>query len=185
MTAGPEPKPNAHGSASPMEVFRSAAEFLDAADRQQQWLKEQGKDLTLVQLMPTYFLYGQGIELTRKAFLRTRGFSNQRLRSRPYGHNVLGLYRERKKHGLCDSVDGTSMAGILAAYYSNADWHITFRYVSNFRKEFPTFEAVGVFARVLLEATRPVCEGMEPLDAAMLIMQELCKSAEDHCLDSF
>lgn len=179
MTNPGKQKTGARSELAPMMVFLSAASFLDAADRQHQWLKQRGKDLTRIDLMPVYFLYGQGIELMLKAFLRTRGFTDRELATKPYGHDVLALYRTCREQGLWDDVDGTGMAGILAAYYSGAEWHITFRYVSDFRKEFPTFEAVGVFARILLQAIKPVCEGMEPLKAAMLMMQEMEVVSED------
>ena len=77
------------------------------------------------------------------------------------------------------------MAGVLAQYYSSAHWHNTFRYVSDFREEFPAFEAVGIFARVLLEAIQPVCEGMEPLEAAMLRIYALNPPDEEQVFDAF
>lgn len=185
MSSPQGPKAAAKKGVTPMAVFRSAESFLDAADRQQQWLKERGKGVTLIDLMPVYFLYGQGIELMLKAFLRTRGFNDRELANKPYGHDVLALYKTCREHGLWDDVDGGSMAGILAAHYSDADWHITFRYVSDFRREFPTFEAAGVFARVLLEAIQPVCEGMDPLEAAMLLMQASHRSDESEWIGAF
>jgi hypothetical protein len=165
----PEPSGN-QDDVPPMEVFRSAEAFLDAADRERQWVNDQPAKWTLAQAMPIYFLYGQAIELALKAFLRTRGFSGRKLANKPYGHNLFALYRTCREHLLFTDAHCLAMIGIVAAHYSDADWHIKFRYVSDLRREFPTFEAVSVFSRALFEAVRPTCDGMDPLEVAFLFM---------------
>ena len=181
MSNPAEQKSDVHNETAPIMVFLSAASFLDAADRQHQWLKKRRSS---AYIMPVYLLYGQGIELMLKAFLRTRRFTDRELRNEPYRHDVLELYQTCRKHGLWDDVDGTSMAGCLVAYYNSANWHNTFRYVSESKREFPKFEAVGLFARILLEAIQPVCEGLEPLEAAMLLMQNLDTLDEEQPVDT-
>lgn len=163
---------NSDDDMPPMEVLRSAAAFLAAADREHQWLKDREIAWTLVDAMPVYFLYGQAIELALKAYLRARGFRSRELGKGKYGHNLLTLYRTCNEHFFFTDTHCGSMIGILTEYFSDANWHTTFRYVSDFKKEFPTFEAVSVVSRVLLEAVQPVCEGMDPLEAAMLAIQQ-------------
>jgi hypothetical protein len=59
--------------------------------------------------MPYYFLLGQSIELSLKAFLLGRGVPLKELRSRKYGHNLETLLDEarRRKLGLEVKLGGT------------------------------------------------------------------------------
>jgi hypothetical protein len=47
--------------------------------------------------MPVYFLFGQLIELSMKAFLLARGTSMNVLRRKAYGHNLVALLEECKR----------------------------------------------------------------------------------------
>jgi hypothetical protein len=155
----------------PMIVFQSAEAFLTEADRARDRWKERSVDLTLIEAMPIYFLYGHAIELMFKAFLRSRGLGSRELAKPPFGHDLVELYRACRRNLLYTDPHCLSMIGIIAEHYSLADWHIKFKYMSDFRERFPTFDAVSIFSRVLLEAIQPVCEGMEPLEAAMQAIQ--------------
>ena len=59
--------------------------------------------------MPYYFLLGQSIELSLKAFLLGRGVPLKELRSRKYGHNLKALLDEsrRRKLGLEVKLENT------------------------------------------------------------------------------
>jgi hypothetical protein len=48
--------------------------------------------------MPYYFLLGQSIELSLKAFLLGRGLSLSDLRSRKFGHNLKAIADEARRH---------------------------------------------------------------------------------------
>ena len=50
--------------------------------------------------MPYYFLLGQSIELSLKAFLLGRGVSLKELRSKKYGHDLKALLDEARRHRL-------------------------------------------------------------------------------------
>jgi len=54
--------------------------------------------------MPYYFLIGQSIELSLKAFLLGRGVPLSELRSRKYGHNLHALAGEARRHRLGSDV---------------------------------------------------------------------------------
>ncbi|MBL6948734.1 MAG: hypothetical protein ISR51_08660 [Rhodospirillales bacterium] len=50
--------------------------------------------------MPYYFLLGQSVELSLKAFLLGPGVSLKELRSRKYGHDLEALLVEARRHRL-------------------------------------------------------------------------------------
>jgi hypothetical protein len=166
-----EPRDAEQSAVLPMIVFQSAAAFLAEADRARDRWKDRGVELTLIDAMPIHFLYGHAIELTFKAFLRARGFSSRDLSGKPYGHDLVELYRACRKYLLFTDAHCLSMIGIIAQHYSLSDWHIKFKYISDFKERFPTFEAVSVFSHILLEAVQPVCEAMDPLEVAMRAIQ--------------
>ena len=50
--------------------------------------------------LPAYYLLGHSIELSLKAFLLVRGISLDRLRSKNYGHDLVALLSEARRHRL-------------------------------------------------------------------------------------
>ncbi len=64
--------------------------------------------------MPYYFLLGQSIELSLKAFLLGRGVSLKELRSKKYGHDLKALLDEagRRRLGLKVKLENTHCAVI-------------------------------------------------------------------------
>ena len=66
----------------------------------------------IAQFMPYYFLLGQSIELSLKAFLLGHGTPLKELRSKKYGHDLEALLNEAYRLGLEVKLDGTHRAVI-------------------------------------------------------------------------
>ena len=92
---------------SPHLFLWYADEFLEAADVVR--LHKNGGEIpTGVRarfedpFVPAYYLHGHAIELALKGYLRHRGRSENQVRSRPFGHDLVALLNECKSEKLED-----------------------------------------------------------------------------------
>jgi hypothetical protein len=108
--------------------------------------------------MPIYYLYCHALELTLKAFLRSKGFTNRRLASRAFGHKLRVLWEACVAEGLCSSpvTDAFIEQSIdLLDPFAN---DFEFRYVKVGLKSLPTLNTVESATMDLVMAVRPHCE---------------------------
>jgi hypothetical protein len=82
-----------------------------------------------------HFLCCQSIELSLKSYLSLRGVAKAALKSKPYGHNLVRLFRDGRDKGIGQIV--TLAPTDAATIASAADWYHT-----TGRKRFQYFEVM-------------------------------------------
>lgn len=98
-----ERRTSAIGLCLQAESFLKAAEFT--------WKADKFGELIISFNDPAVFLLSHGIELTLKAWLRTKGYSLMKLKA--LGHNLTALYKECKRANL--PIDEKDFVGQWAA----------------------------------------------------------------------
>jgi HEPN domain-containing protein len=115
-----------------------AGECLQAAKK----LDEGMSDLT-----GEYIVTFHAIELGLKAFLIKHGMDAGKLRRRPFGHDLVRLYDEAKRHGLALSDDDAETIAWIN------EWHC---------------DGVRIRYEFTAERTLPMCVTLFPLAEAMI-----------------
>lgn len=106
--------------------------------------------------IPAYFLASHGIELTLKAFLRTKGVSAADLRTKQYGHDLRACYRESKRYGLLDVFRMCSMDMRALLLLVEMNEFQGLRYIRTGPKTFASWAIVEPFAVRLHQAVAPL-----------------------------
>jgi hypothetical protein len=86
-------KNKTQNQAIPFGYWRYAKEFADAGHVV---LSNSSSQIS----MPALFLLGQSIELSLKAFLLKKGVSIEKLRNKPYRHDLFTLIKESRRRKL-------------------------------------------------------------------------------------
>lgn len=140
----------------PIAVFLSGESFFKSG----QFLRS-GIEMEKVRLrfkMPIYYLYSHALELTLKAYLRSKGVTSNRLRSRDHGHKLRVLWEacltEGLPHHTINDAYVTQMIEILDPFAVDFE----FRYIQIGFKNLPTLGTVEAAVRDLMETVRPFCE---------------------------
>ena len=143
-------------SAPPIAFFLSAGSFLQTAILAHEALA--AKTLKLRFEMPVYYLYSHAIELTLKAFLRSRGLTANELARRPWSHDLLKLWDGCFERGFTSDLHTRLTTGavvdLLAPYAATYE----FRYVQAGARTLPTLEVVREAAEALQAAIKPIAE---------------------------
>jgi hypothetical protein len=97
-----------------------------------------------------YIITLHAIELGMKAFLISKGYTEETLRSKPFGHDVVELYKAAKAKGL---VLATPNAGELIEWIN--EWHVTawIRYEFTEERALPTSETLFPLASEIIQKT--------------------------------
>jgi hypothetical protein len=110
------------------------------------------------EFMPYYFLLGQSIELSLKAFLLGRGLSLGDLRSKKYGHNLKALLDEAIRQQLESEVPMTAadcaVIHLLGIEYVGR----RYQYIRTGRMMLPEISIVQRAADKLLAGLEPFCK---------------------------
>jgi hypothetical protein len=140
----------------PIAILLSGESFFHSA----QFLREglEAKKLHLRFSMPVYYLYCHAIELILKAYLRSKGVSSSRLRSREFGHQLKALWNACLANELnVAKIKYTFIEQIIELLDPFAI-DFEFRYVSVGFKTLPVLDAVEDAVQDLLAVVRPKCE---------------------------
>ena len=106
--------------------YRRSADILESLEKER---------APLEYVFPIYFLYSHAAELFLKAFLRLNGMSIAALAKKPYGHNLVGLYKKCNQYALgLSEIDKRSLVQLLPLLAQGHDDY-QFRY---FEKSFNT-----------------------------------------------
>jgi hypothetical protein len=84
----------------PFAFWSYSEEFLIAASKVKKPDKKKRNKDDFALLMPAYYLVGHSIELSLKSYLSAKGYSVNKLRYKPYGHNLVSLVKESRKRKL-------------------------------------------------------------------------------------
>jgi hypothetical protein len=136
-------------------VFLSGESFFRAAQHLRKALEAQ--ELRLRFDMPVYHLYYHALELTMKAFLRTRGFSAKCLRSPEFGHKLQVLWEACVAQGLHSSVAKDAVIAEVIGLLDPYATEFEFRYLKVGYKKLPGLGVVERAAADLTAAVRPHC----------------------------
>jgi len=101
--------------------------------------------------VPEYILLFHSIELGLKGFLVKSGVTPTALRKRPYGHNLVNLYRGAIKRGMiinCDAADAASMLSLMN------NWQVEIRYNFFATCDLPKHAQLIYLADAILAASR-------------------------------
>jgi hypothetical protein len=140
----------------PIGIFLSGESFLRSA----QYLRTglDGKVLRLRFDMPIYYLYSHALELTLKAFLRSKGVTDRNLRSKKFRHSLQSLRDACVANGLLDhpvkDIFINQTIDLLDPFAADFE----FRYLKVGFKNLPTLEAVDAAVSNLMAMVRPHCE---------------------------
>ncbi len=103
---------------------------------------------------PIYFLYSHAIELTLKAYLRSKGATVSKLRR--MGHALPALLERAGAQGLDQGRLGENIASLIALLDVYNQDH-EFRYIRTGAKRLPEIKALHDVAARLLSATYTAC----------------------------
>jgi len=110
-----------------------------------------------VGFMPLYFLLGQSIELSLKAFLLARGLPLNELRRKKYGHNLEKLLNEALERGLSRQVEleqeHVAAINLLGIEYLARQ----FQYINTGSKVLPEVQLVVGAAEALSRGLEQFC----------------------------
>ena len=147
--------------APPIGVFHSAESFLLAAQLLQN--AEESEELSLRFDLPIYHLYCHALELTMKAFLRTKGYSEELLASRKFGHKLQVLWDACVDEGLhSHQVTDAVIADIIEMLDPFAA-SLEFRYRKGGKVTRPMIGAVESAVVDLMVAVEPHCRATGPI----------------------
>ena len=139
--------PNDRTTATGLWMF--AETYLQAANH----LAETGGDVLRFNA-PIYFLYSHAMELTLKAFLRSKGATLEKLRR--MGHALPALLERARAQGLTPGAKAeydAELVALLDVYNSEHQ----FRYIVTGALRLPEIKALHEVAARLLSATRSAC----------------------------
>jgi hypothetical protein len=129
-----------------------ASTFKEAADL---LLANRSRELET----PSYYLLCHSVELALKAFLKTKGFSDDLMKSKELGHNLTRLMDESLRHGLADVVkmDDTALEiiHVVDEYYRTKG----FEYLLPGFKTYPRLEDLEAVVKKLITEIGPWCTG--------------------------
>lgn len=139
----------------PMGVFLSGESFFDAGRHLQRACETA--ELRLRFDMPIYYLYRHALELTLKAFLRTKGVSGQRLASRAFGHQLQVSWDACVAEGLrSDPITDAFIADAILLLDPFATAY-EFRYLKVGPATLPVLGAVESAVSDLMAIVKPHC----------------------------
>jgi hypothetical protein len=108
-----------------------------------------------------YYLYCRSLELALKAFLLTKGYTQQNLK-RKFGHNLEKLLNRAKRHGLgnhlrINHIQEGAVRDANSYYQSKA-----FEYFTGYRamtgySGLPDLQILDAFVDELVNAIEPIC----------------------------
>ena len=138
-------------------THRLASEFLAAALKVQPVAATAAAELRQPVSLTAYYLVGHSIELSLKAFLLGRGVSLNKLRNKPYGHNLATLLGEarRRKLGNLAKLSRQDMAvlDVLNECYGVKE----LEYAFTGARRLPHFSVAVSLAKHLLDSLAPYC----------------------------
>lgn len=140
----------------PIGVFLSGESFFQAAQHLQRSC--EAGDLRLRFTMPVYYLYCHALELTLKAFLRTKGISARRLASREFGHKLLALWEACVAEGLHSHPVAIAFAAQAIELLDPFAREFEFRYLKVGVQHLPTLPDVQSAVADLMAAVKPHCQ---------------------------
>ncbi|WFU55729.1 hypothetical protein QA639_40390 [Bradyrhizobium pachyrhizi] len=140
----------------PIAVFLSGESFFISAEYLRRGLED--KDLQLRFSMPVYYLYCHALELTLKAYLRSKGFSSNRLASREFGHKLQVLWKSCVAEGLKGHAVNDAFIAQAIELLDPFATDFEFRYIKVGPKSLPTLDAVAGAVEDLMATVRPHCE---------------------------
>jgi hypothetical protein len=117
------------------------------------------------EVQPIYFLYRHGIELVLKAFLKSRGVDDKKLKS--FGHRLVVLYEAcLAQHEACSGASATRLrpfvdsqaAPLVRQVIRLLDAYQQLRYVKIGVHPLPIPEAAEAAADILFSAVAPFCK---------------------------
>jgi hypothetical protein len=134
---------------SALGLWRYASDYAEAANIVQA-TKGSGP------FIPTYYLYGHTIELVLKAFLRSTGYTVEKLKT--LGHDLVRSLKAAEDAGISTfiSLNDEHRAALIgiSSYYEDKE----LEYIKIGFKSFPSIDSLGSCARTLVKATRAPCE---------------------------
>jgi hypothetical protein len=140
----------------PIAIFLSGESFFRSAQYLRRGLETN--DLRLRFNMPIYYLYSHALELTLKAFLRTRGVAGSRLASREFGHKLQALWDACIAQGLSSQPVADAFIALAIEILDPFATDFEFRYVKVGLKSLPTLETVESAVADVMVAVRPYCD---------------------------
>jgi hypothetical protein len=135
-------------------VFHHAEAYWKAADHLAKKMEEHRIKLRF--LAPVHHLYGHAIENVLKAFLLTRGYTEQALARQQWGHNLDALYHESTTKRLPLGRKGwAERKRLISLINSHHSVPYTFRYLKIGLQRVPTNAAFSGLCRALFRAVGP------------------------------
>jgi hypothetical protein len=158
-------KDSVDSGATPVGWLRYAFEYYAAAKATDDAIGEdQGYEIHAP--MVVSFLIGQSIELALKAFLLHSGVSMKILRNKPYGHDLVKLFRaSMEKNLIDDSIKSNEILGLvelLCGPYKERELQY---YRSGVKERFPVHGPLDDAARAILEAVHNAVPDSEKLNS--------------------
>lgn len=135
-------------------LARYAFEYIEAARVLDEDAAEKNPG-NMISPVPAYFLAHHGIELTLKAYLRSKNMSLRQLASKTYGHDLHASYRKSKELGLLDIFSETSNDRDAMSMLVKLNERHGLRYIQTGMKSFPLWSIVDSFAVRLHQAVAP------------------------------
>jgi hypothetical protein len=145
-------------------LARYAFEYIEAARVLDEDAAEKNPG-NMISPVPAYFLAHHGIELTLKAYLRSKDVSLRQLASKTYGHDLHASYRKSKELGLLDIFSETPNDRDAMWMLVKLNERHGLRYIQTGMKSFPLWSIVDSFAVRLHQAVAPAV-GYRSFDVA-------------------
>lgn len=140
----------------PIAVFLSGESFFQSAQYLRTGIKEEAVRLRFN--MPVYYLYSHAMELVLKAYLRSKGLTSNRLRSREYGHKLQLIWEACLAEGLPHHPANDAFVAQMVEILDPFAVDFEFRYIQTGFKSLPTLDAVENAVSELMRTVRPYCE---------------------------
>lgn len=136
-------------------LARYAYEYIEAARLVDQHAADANPG-SQISPVPAYFLAVHGIELTLKAYLRSKGLSVKELSSKTYGHDLHACYRKAKERGLLGIFNERDPDVAAMELLVQLNRYHGLRYIRTGTKHFPLWSLVEPLAVRLHQAVAPV-----------------------------
>jgi hypothetical protein len=150
-----EPAPLRDVPTPPIGIYLHAKSFLVAAEALVRDVDEGRVRLRLSS--PINHLFSHAIENVLKAYLMTRGFTEKRLRTKPFVHDLDNLYTACLKHrlvlGRTGWADRKRLVELINSHHTTP---YTFRYLKVGFARIPSNEAFSALCKVFFDAIYPV-----------------------------
>ncbi len=140
----------------PVGLFLSGEAFFLTARHAREAL--DAKELRLRFHMPVYYLYSHALELVLKAFLSATGFSEKKLSSKQFGHNLQKLWDKCIEEGLQVAALNEPFVGEAVEMLSPYATRYEFRYLQTGPKQLPVLIDVEQAVAAVMTAVKPHCE---------------------------